>query len=263
MKKILIIGYGAMAKLIVPLLPETVQVSGIIATERSIEKVKKIVGKNIQVVTSVADIYETPDLVIEMAGPDGLKAHGPAILEKGWDLGVISVGAFTDDSLTKQFQKTAQQSGAKVHILAGAIAGIDGIAAAKIMGLDNVLYEGRKHPRSWAGSHAESLCDLQNLTKVTVFFEGTAREAARLFPANANVAATLALAGIGLDETKVQLIADPSISKNQHKVYASGPFGELTLDIAGNPLKDNPKTSTLAALSVVRLCLNQDDVFVI
>ncbi|WP_233491579.1 aspartate dehydrogenase domain-containing protein [Wohlfahrtiimonas sp. G9077] len=96
--------------------------------------------------------------------------------------------------------------------------------------------------------------DLAQLTEAVTFYRGTAREAATLFPANTNVAATLALAGIGMDQTTVELTADPSIGRNQHCVTARGAFGQLTVMIEGEPLDDNPKTSQLAAMSVVRFC---------
>ena len=264
MKRILMIGYGAMAKTVSSLLPkDSIEIGWVIVPENSIEITKSELGSGVQVACSVDQITERPDLVIEMSGPSGLKAHGPAVLEKGWDLGVISVGTFTDDEFTERLRSIGRRTGAKVYVLAGAIAGVDGIAAANLMGLDKVVYEGRKHPRSWAGSKAEELCDLNNLTEATVFFKGTAREAATMFPANANVAATVALAGIGLDQTEVQLVADPAISKNQHVIQAKGGFGEMTVKMSGVPLASNPKTSTLAALSVARLCLNQGAVLLI
>ena len=143
-------------------------------------------------------------------------------------------------------------------MLAGAIAGVDGLAAARVMGLSKVVYQGRKRPASWKGSHAETLVDLDALTEATVFFKGSAREAARLFPANANVAATIALAGVGMDNTQVELIADPSMTRNQHQIRAEGGFGEMQIEMQGVSLANNPKTSTLAALSVVRACLQVD-----
>lgn len=263
MKKIMMIGYGAMAKTVASYLPETIKISWIVVPKDSVNKLQQEVGEDVQVVSSLDEVFGEPDLVVEMAGPVGLRMHAPAALEKGWNIGAISMGTFTDDEFTEQLRAIGQRTGAKVFLLSGAIAGVDGIASARVMGLEQVVYEGRKNPRSWAGSKAEELCDLYNLIEATVFFKGSAREAANLFPANANVAATLALAGIGLDDTEVQLVADPKVTKNQHSIYANGKFGEMTVKMAGVPLEDNPKTSTLAALSVARLCLNEDAVLVI
>lgn len=93
-----------------------------------------------------------------------------------------------------------------------------------------------------------------------MFFTGTAREAATLFPDNSNVAATIALAGVGLDDTKVELIADPELTHNIHHIMVEGVFGKLEISITGLPLAENPRTSSLAAFSALRLCHQIDQV---
>ncbi|MQH33343.1 aspartate dehydrogenase, partial [Escherichia coli] len=109
-------------------------------------------------------------------------------------------------------------------------------------------------PASWRGSYAEQHTDLNAVKEAKVFFEGSACEAARLFPANANVAATVALGGAGMDDTRVQLMVEPATKRNTHTLHVEGLFGEFHLELSGLPLASNPKTSTLAALSAVRAC---------
>ena len=95
------------------------------------------------------------------------------------------------------------------------------------------------------------MCDLDAVTAETTLYQGKADEAATRYPQNANVAATLALAGAGFANTDVRLVADPAAGGNIHQVRAEGAFGAFDIEIRGKPLPDNPKTSTLAAHSVV------------
>lgn len=258
MKSVMFIGYGSMARKVHEMLPKNIVLSTVVASPRSAEKIKTEIGESIDVITCVDDLKNMPDLAIEMSGQNGLKEHAIKILEKGIPLGIVSVGAFTDEAFAVALADAAEKNTVKVHILAGAVAGIDGINAASLAGLDSVIYQGRKQPESWRGSHADQLIDYDNLKEAVVFFTGTAREAAALFPANSNVAATIALAGVGLDETTVELIADPTLEHNIHHISAKGVFGKLEISMTGLPLAENPKTSSLAAFSALRLCCQID-----
>lgn len=259
MKQLMMIGFGAMANEVRTHLPKDLALKWVVVPERSVASVQRQVAADVQVISDIQQCQGQPDYVIEVAGQAAVKEHAEKVLAKGWNLGLISVGTLADTVFFEKLQQVAEKSGAHIHLLAGAIAGIDGIAAAKEGGLEKVTYKGCKSPNSWRGSYAEQLVDLDQVTEATVFYRGTAREAAVNFPANANVAATIALAGIGLDETMVELTVDPNISQNKHTIIAEGRFGQMSIEMIGVPLESNPKTSTLAALSVIRACRNSVD----
>lgn len=263
MKTVVFIGYGAMAQTVHRLLPQGVRLGGVVVPSAAVAEIKNKLDASVEVVSAIAELQLEPDLVVEMAGQAGLKEHAGAVLERGWRLAVISVGALADADLLDSLQRVAEQHQAQIQLLPGAVAGMDGLRAARTLGLEQVTYQGRKPPTGWKGSYAEQQVDLDTLTEATVFFTGTAREAAQLFPANANVAATIGLAGIGMDATQVQLIADPAVQRNTHTIYAKGDFGEMTVQMKGIALADNPKTSTLAALSIVRAIEQINQVWVI
>lgn len=254
MKQLMMIGFGAMANEVMRLLPKGACLRWVVITERSYERVRNCLPASIEVLTSVADCQGRPDLVLECAGQPGVRAHAAAVLARGWDLAMISVGALANVALERDLRQAAAEGQSRIYALSGAVAGIDGLAAAREGGLQQVLYTSRKSPGSWRGSPAEQLVALDHIAEPSVFFRGSAREAALMFPANANVAATIALAGVGLDATEVALIVDPGIATNQHRIQANGRFGEMSIELCGQPLGSNPKTSTLAALSVVRAC---------
>ena len=203
-------------------------------------------------VTHVADLPTGIDHMIDCAGHMALKRHGPGILRLGIDLTTVSIGALADEDVYRSLQQAARDGNSKLHLVSGAIGALDCLRAARVGGLQTVTYTGRKPPRRWKGTPAGSKLDLDSLKDAAVVhFEGTARVAATEYPKNANVAAAVALSGIGFDDTRVRLIADPGIGENIHEVRASGDFGRFSFEIRGHSLPDNPKSSALAAMSVL------------
>lgn len=219
-------------------------------------------GGRLAVETSVHTSLEAflsagPSLVAECAGHGAVRAYGPPILASGRDLIVISVGSLSDDALFQALRQAAREGGSRLVLPAGAIGGIDVLAAARLSGLTEVAYIGRKPPHAWRGTDAERRLDLNSLTEAATFYEGTAREAARDYPQNANVAATVALSGLGFDRTRVRLIADPGVTRNVHEVSVRSACADFTIRLEGIASPANPKTSLTAGFSVAREVLNR------
>lgn len=192
------------------------------------------------------------DLAIDCTGHAGLLEHGVELLKNGIDVLSISTGALSEPGAAGRLEDAARTGGVRLRFATGAIGGIDALSSACIGGLQQVVYTGRKPPAGWKGSVAEETIDLAGIREPTVHFEGTAREAATRYPKNANVAAVVAFASLGLDATKVALIADPALDRNCHEISATGEFGSLRIELQGASLPGNPRSSALAAMSVVR-----------
>lgn len=213
---------------------------------------------------SVEELLATgPDFVAECAGHQAVYDHGEAILASGTSLIVISVGALADEALYTRLVDVAEKEGAQIFLPAGAVGAIDALSSAEIGGLNSVRYRARKPAKSWAGTPASREFDLDKLTSEAVIFRGYAREAAQLYPKNSNVAATVALAGLGFDKTEVELIADPNATENFHQIDVDGIAGKFSISLCGYPSSSNPKTSALTAYSVLKCIRAQRSAIVI
>ena len=255
-------GFGAIGQELARVLQAdaNLRITQIVTTPRSIERVKSIAAQ-LAPHARVLDAIDTspgqrPHLVAECAGHTAIASHVVPALAAGIPCVVASVGALAKPGLLGLLEDAATRGRTRVQLISGAIGALDALEAARIGGLDCVLYIGRKPPKSWAGTPAESACDLAHLDAPCVVFQGSAREAAMAFPKNANVAATVALAGLGLDRTDVQLIADPGAERNVHRLEAWGAFGRFELEMENVALPGNPKTSALTVYSLARAVRN-------
>jgi len=255
---VLLIGYGAMGREVLKKLGDGPgRITAILEVPDRVKAVRAEVPSSIQVVSAPDDLDTLPPLAAECAGHHAVDNYCVGLLKRGIDVIVISVGCLAVPGVYEKLRNAAFAGNAKLMLPAGAIPGADAIAAAKIGGLDYVRYTSRKPPKAWKGTPADQVCDLDAVTERTVLYQGNAGEAARLYTQNANVAATTALAGLGFDRTEVLLTADPTATGNIHLIEAKGAFGEMRLEIAGKPLAENPKTSSLAAYSLVRAIRNR------
>lgn len=259
-----LIGYGAIAQALVEALRDDAPLGhlAVLCREGRVAALRPTLGaapaREVAVVTDTADLIAArPDLVVECAGHSAVSAHVPGILRAGIDVVVVSVGALADATLEASLRAAAAEGGARLILPAGAVGGIDLLAALAGSGAVDVAYRGIKPPAAWAGSPAEGVIDLANLTRAATFFTGTAREAAREYPKNANVAATLALAGAGFEATRVELVADPDAPGNVHEYTVTAPVARYTMRIENRPTAGNARTSAATALSVLREIRNR------
>lgn len=198
-----------------------------------------------------------PDLIVECAGHSAVAEAVVPALGAGIECVVVSIGALADAALHAAVTAAAKKGGSRVVLPAGAIGGVDLLAALKPSGIEAVTYVSRKPPLAWRGTPAEALLDLPALTEPATFFTGNAREAALAYPKNANVAATLALAGLGFEATRVEMVADPAVSQNIHEYRVTSGAADYTMRIEGKPSPDNPKTSLATVYSVAREVMNR------
>lgn len=254
--RVAIIGYGAIGSVVHQTLTASGhEVSGILLRKDSASRNKLgLVG--MPIVEELDALLALPsDLIVECAGHEALRRHGAGILEKKRILVISSIGGLADRELESRLESAASLGG-RLVLPSGALAGLDALAAAKHAGLEQVRYTSRKAPAAWKGTRAESLINLNKVSSPQPFFEGTAREAALAFPQNANVAAAVALAGVGFDRTSVRLMVDPHTASNQHLIEARGAFGEISARVLAHTSAENPKTSILVPYSIVRSVLN-------
>lgn len=245
--KVAIIGQGAIGQFV----SNQLSSHDIVEIARIVRPGKEAAADNPPLISDLRDLPETPDLIVDCGGHAALAAHGPIALGMGIDVLTVSLGALADQVLADRLDTAAKAGGARLHLTSGAIGALDALRGARAGKISRVTYTGRKPPQGWVGSPAEEVLELASLTKATTHFQGSARAAALAYPKNANVAAAVALAGIGMDATEVALIADPTIEANIHEVQAEGAFGSFHFTISGNGLPDNPRSSALAAMSVV------------
>jgi aspartate dehydrogenase len=251
--KLGLIGNGAIARYAAQSLKSLGHdVAAILVRPNRVDDVRAIYGSDVVVVSAIAQMPSDLDLIVECAGHQALHQYGAEALQSGFSVVTVSIGALADQALATALQEAATRGQSALHLASGAIGGLDALRAARAGALSEVRYIGRKPPLGWRGSPAEDVLDLdQPMTQAQTHFTGTAREAALAYPKNANVAAAVALSSLGLDDTQVALIADPTVTTNIHEVHATGAFGTLHVTISGNALPENPKSSALAAMSVV------------
>jgi len=197
------------------------------------------------------ELQGLPDLlvpgvvVVEAASQQAVRDFAADVLAFGADLVCVSVGVLADGGLRERLARAATRGGARLLVPSGAVGGLDLLRAAAEAGLDEVVIEQRKPPRML-------LPDIEaaGLTEARVVFDGPVSDVVAAYPKTTNLAAAVALAGLGFERTRAVVVADPSVRANRALLTARGAFGALSLRI-DNVASANPRTSAIVAYSVL------------
>jgi aspartate dehydrogenase len=203
-------------------------------------------------VLPLARLWEAADIVVECAPAALLRDIAEPGLAAGRTLVVLSCGALLDNF---DLVELARRHAGRILVPTGALLGLDAVQAAAQGLISRIHMITRKPPNGLDSAPylVEHGIGVAGLDRALCVFTGTAREAARGFPANVNVAAALALAGIGPDRTTIEIWADPGVTRNIHRIEVEADAARLTLQIENVPSLENPKTGRLTPLSVIAL----------
>jgi aspartate dehydrogenase len=206
------------------------------------------VGDRIPVMAAEV-LAESCDLVVECLPPELFRAIASSVIERGKLFMPLSVGQLLENW---DFVARAKETGARILVPTGALIGLDAVRAAGEGTIHSVTMVTRKPPNGLEGAPylVERGISLKGINTARKVFDGTARDGARGFPANVNVAAALSLAGIGPDKTKLEIWADPAIDRNTHRIEVDSDTARFSMTIEGIP-SANPRTGRIVPLSTV------------
>ncbi|MFZ3235484.1 MAG: aspartate dehydrogenase [Stellaceae bacterium] len=246
-------GFGAIGRVVARRLDQGIEGLALAAVAaRDAERAAAAMAEFVQPapVVPMARLWEEADIVVECAPAALLRDIAEPALAHGRIVMVLSSGALLDNF---DLVDLARQHGGRILVPTGALLGLDAVTAAAEGEIARVHMITRKPPAGLAGApylerHGIAVDGLDAPKRV---FAGTAREAARGFPANVNVAAALALAGIGPECTTIEMWADPGVDRNIHKIEVEADAARFSMQIENVPSAENPKTGRLTPLSVV------------
>ena len=206
------------------------------------------VGTSIAVLAADA-LAQSCDVVVECLPPEMFRTVASSAIEAGKIFMPLSVGQLLENW---DLVARAKETGARILVPTGGLLGLDAVRAAAEGTIRSVTMITRKPPNGLDGAPylRERGISLKNLKAPLKVFDGTARDGARGFPANVNVAAALSLAGIGPDKTRLEIWADPALDRNTHRIEVDADTAHFSMSIENVP-SDNPRTGRIVALSTV------------
>jgi len=214
---------------------------------------KKLSGRPGLAADNLRQLIARSELIVEASSAKASWDIAKKVLSAGKSVMIMSVGGVA--KRLARLTALAEHNRAKVYIPSGALCGIDGLKASRIGRIKKVILTTTKNPASFKGvRYVEAKrINLNRMKKDTVLFSGKAGEAVKYFPQNINVAAVLSLAGIGVNNTQVRIIASPKVTQNIHEVRVESVAGTITTRTENVLHPANPKTSYLAVLSAIAM----------
>jgi len=203
-------------------------------------------------IVPLADLAVRCDVVVECLPSARFAEIADPVIAAGKIFVPLSVGMLLGHG---DLIERARASGARILVPTGALIGLDAVRAAAEGRIYSVRMVTRKPPEGLAGAPylVANNISLAGLTAPLKVFEGSARDGAKGFPANVNVAAALSLAGIGPDRTRLEIWADPGIARNMHAIEVDAESARFAMSIENIPSADNPRTGQITGLSVIAL----------
>src|ERR1700681_3752502 len=189
------------------------------------------------------------DVVIECAPSKLVRSIVAPFVSSGKTAVVLSAGALLEN---EDLIELAKQNGGQIVVPTGALLGLDAVTAAAEGKIHSVKMVTRKRVAGLLGAPylVENSISIEHIIEPLKIFDGTAREAAKGFPANLNVAVALSLAGVGPDRTRLEIWADPALTRNTHRIEVESDSARFSMSIENIP-SENPKTGLITALSVI------------
>jgi len=221
-----------------------------IASRDQVKALANLVGFHTQPRLVDLEDLAAADIVVEAAPASVFERVAVPAIEAGRIFVPASVGALLP---RMHLVRRAMQTGARIIVPTGALLGLDAVRAAAEGPVESISLVTRKPPGGLAGAPylEKHQIEVLGITEPKLVFQGNAFDAAAGFPANVNVAAALALAGIGPVRTKVEIWADPTVTRNTHTIRVESDAARFTMTIENVPTDENPRTGKLTALSML------------
>ncbi|MBR0751345.1 aspartate dehydrogenase [Bradyrhizobium jicamae] len=250
--KIAVAGLGAIGTDVVKALDQGIEGLTLVAVSaQNADKHRGWVSalKSAPKLVTIEELAEIADIVVECAPAKVVRSIVAPVVERGKTAVVLSVGALLQN---EDLVDIARRNGGQIIVPTGALIGLDAVTAAAVGTIHSAKLVTRKPVAGLVGAPhlIENNIEIEGITEPLRIFEGSARDAAKGFPANLNVAVALSLAGIGPDRTRVEIWADPTVTRNTHRIEVDSDSARFSMTIENIP-SENPKTGRITALSVI------------